>query len=80
MGTSATRVKDCSRAPALTAILSSRGLGRCLAADESKRGYIKVLRRGEVKMVWSTYNELTCQHMWDIYQHPKGQKEDNQVK
>lgn len=51
MRKSATQVKDCTRAPVLTVILSLCGLGRCLAVDESKCGHIKVLGRGEVKMV-----------------------------
>lgn len=38
MGRSATRVKDCSRAPVPTVILSPRGPGRCLGVDKFSRG------------------------------------------
>lgn len=55
MGRRATQVKDCTQAPTLTVILSSRGLGRCLAVDEFKRRHMKVLGRGEMAIVWSTY-------------------------
>lgn len=37
-GRSATRVKDCSRAPAPTVILSLRGPGRRLGVDKFSRG------------------------------------------
>lgn len=36
--TCATRVKDCSRAPAPTVMLSPRGPGRCLGVDKFSRG------------------------------------------
>lgn len=69
MGKSATLVKDCSRAPMQTVIMSSRRLGRCLAVDEFKRGQMTVLRRGGMSEVLTS--ELTCQQMWNIYRIPK---------